>query len=309
MHKLAIPSPPDSVWHLWIFPIRAYAIAILIGICVAMWWGNKRYVRRGGPDGTILDAGVWMVVFGILGARIYHLITSPDAYFGKNGNPWNAFAIWNGGLGIWGAVLAGAITAWFYLHRHGLRLGPFVDSLAPAVLVAQAIGRLGNYFNQELYGKPTTLPWGLEIDSAHLVPGYAPGTLFHPTFLYELLWCLAGAAVLVGLEKKFKLGAGRLAIAYVMVYTLGRVWIENMRIDTAHHFLGLRVNVWMSIIVFLIAAIAFERYSAKVRRNPALGDIYLPGAAPASTSDDSDDDAATASQDTPKPEGSETPLK
>ncbi|MBO9554417.1 prolipoprotein diacylglyceryl transferase [Cellulomonas sp.] len=253
----SIPSPSQGVWHLGPFPVRAYAFAILIGIVVALWMTRRRWVERGGDADTVLEISFWAVPFGILGGRLYHVITSPDAYFGEGGEPWRALAIWEGGLGIWGAVALGAVGAWIGCRRNGVRLAPFADALAPGLLVAQAIGRLGNWFNQELFGGPTSLPWGLQIDDAHLPPGYESGTLFHPTFLYEIVWNLAGAALLLWLDRRYRLGHGRVFWLYVVVYTTGRLWIELLRIDTAHHILGLRLNVWTSIIVGLGALVAF----------------------------------------------------
>ena len=274
----SIPSPPNGVWYLGPFPIRAYAMAILLGILVAVWLTDRRYRARGGPPGTVLDIAYWAVPFGIVGGRIYHVISSPDAYFGPEGDPLQAFAIWNGGLGIWGAIALGTVGALIGMRRKGLRLAPLLDAAAPALLIAQAIGRLGNWFNQELFGAPTTLPWGLEIDAAHLPPGYEVGTLFHPTFLYEMLWNLAAAAVLVWLDRRFRLGHGRVFWAYVMLYTAGRVWIEMLRIDPAELILGVRLNVWTSVLVLAGASIAFVVVG---RRTRGLEDtVALPGRGP-----------------------------
>ncbi|MCR6647344.1 MAG: prolipoprotein diacylglyceryl transferase [Cellulomonas sp.] len=254
----AIPSPSQGVWHLGPFPVRAYAIAILIGIVAAVLITQRRWKERGGDPDQVVEIAFWAVPFGILGGRIYHLITSPDAYFGKGGDPWKAFAIWEGGLGIWGAVALGAVGAWIGCRRLGVRLTVFADALAPGLLVAQAVGRLGNWFNQELFGGPTTLPWGLRVDDAVAVAaGHPAGTLFHPTFLYEMVWNLLGAALLVWADRRFRLGHGRVFWLYVVVYTSGRLWIEALRIDPAHGFLGLRLNVWTSILVGLGALVAF----------------------------------------------------
>jgi len=268
----SIPSPSQGVWHLGPFPVRAYAFAILLGIVVALWMTRRRWVERGGDADTVLEISFWAVPFGILGGRLYHVITSPDAYFGEGGEPWRALAIWEGGLGIWGAVALGAVGAWIGCRRNGVRLAPFADALAPGLLVAQAIGRLGNWFNQELFGGPTTLPWGLQIDDAHLPPGYESGTLFHPTFLYEIVWNLAGAALLIWLDRRYRLGHGRVFWLYVVVYTTGRLWIELLRIDTAHHILGLRLNVWTSIIVGVGALVAFVMVG---RRHPGRDTTLL----------------------------------
>ena len=253
----AIPSPPQAEWHLGPLPLRAYALAILAGIVVAAWMTARRLAVRGGTTADVLEISLWAVPFGIVGGRIYHVISSPQAYFGEGGDPWKAFASWEGGLGIWGAVALGAVGAWIGCRRQGVRFADFADAVAPGLLVAQAIGRLGNWFNQELFGGETTLPWGLEIDDAHLPPGFDPGTLFHPTFLYEMVWNLLAAAVLIWAERRFRLRHGRVFWAYVMIYTLGRLWIELVRIDPASIVLGLRVNVWTSILVFAGALVAF----------------------------------------------------
>jgi len=283
----AIPSPPQAEWHLGPFPVRAYAMAILLGIVAAWWILDRRYTAKGGPKDVALDVAFWMVPFGIVGARIYHVLSSPDAYFGPDGDLVRALYIWQGGLGIWGGVALGAVGAWIGLRRKGLRMAPFADALAPGLLVAQAIGRLGNYFNQELYGAPTTLPWGLRIDDAHLVPGQAPGTLFHPTFLYEMIWNLGAAAVLVWVERRFRLRHGRVFWLYVMLYTAGRVWIEHLRIDDAETVLGLRLNVWTSIVVFLVALVVFVVVGRRTRDVPER--IWLPGREPAAQVEESGD--------------------
>jgi prolipoprotein diacylglyceryl transferase len=258
---LSIPSPSQGVWHLGPLPIRAYALAIILGVVAAVWTGERRWVARGGTEGQIADIALWAVPAGLVGARAYHVATDHDLYFGPGRHPVEALEIWHGGLGIWGAIAGGLLGAWFYCWRHGLLLRPLADALAPGLLLAQAIGRVGNYFNQELYGRPTTLPWGLEIDPAHWPAGrtFASGTVFHPTFLYEALWNLVGIAVLLYLDRRFKLGYGRVFALYVMIYTSGRGWIETFRIDTIEldNVLGLRWGVWMSIVLFVLAAAYF----------------------------------------------------
>ncbi|MFC4555354.1 prolipoprotein diacylglyceryl transferase [Georgenia faecalis] len=292
----SIPSPPESVWYLGPLPIRAYAIAIGLGILAAWWILDRRYTAKGGPPDTAIDVAVWMVPFGIIGGRLYHVFSSPDAYFGPDGNPARIIEIWNGGLGIWGAIPLGGLGAWIALRRRGLRLAPFADALAPGLLVAQGIGRLGNYFNQELYGAPTTLPWGLEIDDRYLRPGYESGTLFHPTFLYEMLWNFAAAAFIIWAQRRFQLKHGRVFWLYVMSYTLGRVWIEYLRIDEAELVLGLRLNVWTSIVVFLVALTFFVIIGRRTRGVPET--LWLPGREPAADDagddDDGDDDDGEA---------------
>ncbi len=253
----SIPSPSQSVWYLGPFPLRAYALCIILGIVVAGWLTAKRIVHRGGTAEQVFDVSFIAVIFGIIGGRLYHVISSPRAYFGEGGDPIKALYIWEGGLGIWGAIALGAVGAWIGCKRVGLRFSSYADAIAPGLLIAQAIGRLGNWFNQELFGGPTTLPWGLEIDDRHLPAGFESGTLFHPTFLYELLWCLAAAAVILWLDKKRDFKPGQVMWLYVMLYTMGRLWIEALRIDDAELILGLRLNIWTSIIIFLVGLVGF----------------------------------------------------
>ena len=210
------------------------------------------------------DIAIWAVPFGIIGGRIYHVITSPQAYFGAGGHPVDALRIWNGGLGIWGAVAFGALGAWIACRRRGIALPPFGDAVAPGLALAQAIGRWGNWFNQELFGRPTDLPWGLEIDPAFRPVGYADASTFHPTFLYESLWLLVMAGILVWADRRFTMGHGRVFALYVLLYTAGRGVIETVRIDEANTILGLRVNVWVSGLVFVAAAI-YLVVSARLR--------------------------------------------
>ena len=252
-----IPSPSTGVWYLGPIPLRAYGIVIAVGMIVGVWWTARRYRARGGDPDVLYDVAMWAIPIGIIGARLYHVITSPEAYFGPGGDPWLIPQIWRGGLGIWGGVGAGALGAFLAVKRAGVCFGPIADSLAPALLVAQAIGRWGNWFNQELFGGPTTLPWGLQIDAAHLPAGYAPGTLFHPAFLYECLWNLAAAALIVWLDRRRRFAAGQVFGLYLMAYTLGRAWIEMLRIDDAHTLGGLRLNVWTSLLVFAVGAALF----------------------------------------------------
>lgn len=296
----SIPSPGESVWHLGPLPLRAYALCIIVGIVVAVWWTAKRYTRAGGDGELVLDAAVWLVPAGIIGGRLYHVLSSPDRYFGADGDLSRIPQIWTGGLGIWGAITVGALVAWWYLRRRNVAFAPFADALAPAVIVAQAIGRLGNWFNQELFGAPTTLPWGLQIDNAHLPTGYAPGTLFHPTFLYELLWNLAVAAFLVFIERRRRLAPGQLFALYVLGYTLGRVWIEMLRIDDAELVFGVRLNVWVSLLVGIGALVAFWWLGRHPRRGLA------PVAAGARDEDGAADGAAAA-DDAPETTAQDVP--
>jgi prolipoprotein diacylglyceryl transferase len=257
----SIPSPSQGVWHLGPLPIRAYALAIILGVVAAVWVGEKRWVARGGTPGQIGDIALWAVPAGLIGARLYHVATDHDLYFGPGKHAVDALKVWHGGLGIWGAIAGGLLGAWLYTSRHNIRLRVLADSLAPGLLLAQAIGRFGNYFNQELYGRPTKLPWGLEIDPSHWPPGrtFPDGTVFHPTFLYEAVWNVLGLALLIWLDRRFKLGFGRAFALYVMIYTAGRGWIESLRIDAIelNDVLGLRWGVWMSIILFAGALLYF----------------------------------------------------
>jgi prolipoprotein diacylglyceryl transferase len=263
-----IPSPTTGVWYVGPFPIRAYAMCILAGIVVAMWLTQRRLETRGGRKGQVLDISAWAVPFGIVGGRIYHLITSPQAYFGEGGQPLNAFKIWEGGLGIWGAVALGAVGAWIGCRRHGVRFGDFADAAAPGILLAQALGRFGNYFNNEIHGSETTLPWGLKVYEWDQQAGHAVtdadgnpvvAGIFHPTFLYEAIFCVLLAVVLIRLDRRFRLRRGQVFALYVAGYPLGRVVIELMRTDDANHILGVRVNVWVSILVFLLGVALFVR--------------------------------------------------
>lgn len=271
----SIPSPSQSVWMLGPIPLRAYALIIVAGIILAWYIGDRRLVKKGGPEDVSMDIAVWMVGFGIIGARLYHVITTPEPYFGPDGDLLKIFRIWEGGLGIWGAIALGAIGALIGCRKHNLRFGTFADAFAPGIVLAQALGRWGNYFNQELFGGPTDLPWALEIDDAHLPAGFESGSTFHPTFLYESLWCVGVFFFLLWAERRFTLGGGQVMLLYVMAYTVGRGWIEYLRIDTANHFFGLRLNVWTSIIVFLAALIVFLWRRRVVLRQPELTDVYL----------------------------------
>ncbi|OKL47622.1 prolipoprotein diacylglyceryl transferase [Boudabousia liubingyangii] len=265
---LSIPSPSQSVWYLGPLPLRAYALFILCGILLTLFWGNKRYADRGGDPELIWEVAIWAVPMGIIGGRLYEVATSPSRYFPPSGSLWLIPQVWLGGMGIMGAIILGCATVWLVMRHHHARVAPFFDSLAPAVLVAQAVGRLGNYFNQELFGLPTTLPWGLQIDDAHLPAGYPSGTLFHPTFLYELIWNLLGALVLVWMGKHLKLYAGQLAWAYLIVYGLGRAWIENVRIDEPAHWVGpLRLASWFALSWVLVGILGW--FWAKYRAEPS----------------------------------------
>lgn len=287
-----IPSPPQGVWYLGPIPIRAYALCIIAGIAAAMWIGIKRYEARGGNPDTIWDAALVAIPAGIIGGRAYHVITDHDKYFGPGKNPWQAFNISAGGLGIWGAVALGALAIWIMMRVKGLPVAPMMDALAPGVILAQGIGRLGNWFNQELYGRPTDVPWALDIyyrvdEAGRYAPlsGRSTGEIIasvHPTFLYELLWNLLIFALLIWADRRFRLGHGRVAWLYVAGYTFGRFFIELMRADDATLILGLRVNTWVSGILFILALVMFATRK-KGRETPEEVDPAYP---PADASDD-----------------------
>ncbi|MBC9712147.1 prolipoprotein diacylglyceryl transferase [Streptomyces sp. TRM66268-LWL] len=259
----SIPSPSKGELDLFGIPLRGYAFAIIIGVFVAVWIGGKRWVARGGKPGTVADIAVWAVPFGLVGGRLYHVITDNDLYFGEGRNWVDAFKIWEGGLGIWGAIALGALGAWIGCRRRGIPLPAWADAVAPGIALAQAIGRWGNWFNQELYGRSTDLPWALEITRSD--GGRVPGT-YHPTFLYESLWCIGVALLVIWADRRFKLGHGRAFALYVAAYCVGRGWIEYMRVDDVqlNDVLGLRFNVWTSIVVFVLAVV-YMVVSARLR--------------------------------------------
>jgi prolipoprotein diacylglyceryl transferase len=278
----SIPSPDWSGFDIPLpwgsLRIHAYALCILAGIIVGLWLTSLRWARRGAPEGSLWDIVIWAIPFGIIGGRLYHVVSSPDAYFGPGfdgtGDLWLIPQIQRGGLGIWGAVVLGVLGAWIGCRRAGVKLTAFLDAAAPGLLLAQAVGRWGNYFNQELFGGPTTLPWGLQIDAdnANFPAGLPADTLFHPTFLYESLWNIAGVMILLALDRKFHFRRGRLFWLYAVYYTLGRVWIEAMRIDDAEQInlfgMTARLNVWTSIFVFVVALAVFVLLGMKGRPEP-----------------------------------------
>lgn len=307
----AIPAPVWSGFDLGPLRIHAYALCILLGIVAAIWLTDRRWKRRGGPEGSIWDIAIWAIPFGIIGGRLYHVFSSPEAYFGPGFNGTGNLAlipqIWLGGLGIWGAVVLGVVGAWIGCRRAGVKISAFIDVAAPGILLAQAIGRWGNYFNQELFGGPTTLPWGLHVDAAFVPVGFSPETLFHPTFLYECIWNLLGVVALLMLDRKFRLRGGRLFLLYAMIYTAGRVWIELLRIDTAEQitFFGIttRLNVWTSILVFLVALLLFLLLTFLRRgSSSSLESVYLAGREPAIDSGVAVDDGAAVPESGPADE-------
>lgn len=311
MAPTSIPSPSWSGFDIPLpggsLRIHAYALCILLGIILGLWLTAVRWKRRGTPEGSLWDIAIWAIPFGIVGGRLYHVISSPEAYFGPGFNGTGDLSlipqIWRGGLGIWGAVVLGVVGAWIGCRRSGVKLTAFLDAAAPGLLLAQAIGRWGNWFNQELFGGPTTLPWGLQIDpsSPNFPAGMPSGTLFHPTFLYESVWNLIGVAILLVLDRRFHFRRGRLFWLYAVYYTLGRVWIESLRIDDAEQIslfgITTRLNVWTSIFVFVAALIIFIVLGLRGRPEPDTA--YLAGREPAAAIADEDESAGHSDGDKP----------
>ena len=278
----SIPSPEWSFFdvnffNLATFRIHAYALCILAGIILATIITSRRLTKRGAEPGVVLDIILWAVPLGIVGARIYHVLTHPGDYFFEGANLWEVFAIWNGGNAIFGSLIGGAVGAYIGCRMAGIRFWTFADAVAPALLVAQATGRLGNWFNHELFGLPTTLPWGLEIESGNAAfpVGLPADTLFHPTFLYEIIWNLIGVAVILYLERKFRLRFGQTLGVYLIWYGLGRSFFESIRIDPSEIYFGIRTNVWAALaaIVLGLVIILVQRH-----RHPGLElSAYVPG--------------------------------
>jgi phosphatidylglycerol---prolipoprotein diacylglyceryl transferase len=242
----SLPSPPSNAIHIGPLQLRAYGLSIALGVLAAIWIAQRRWSDRGGDPADLTLLALWSVAAGLIGARIYHVITDYQRFEGR----WlHTFAVWEGGLGIPGGLIAGVLTGAWIAHRRGLPVAQLLDVVAPAIPVAQAIGRLGNWFNQELYGRPTNLPWGLHIDPEHRPAGYQHIATYHPTFLYEALWNLALAGLLILYERRHPAARpGRLFALYVAGYALGRLWVEALRIDPASRIAGLRVNIWVSIL-------------------------------------------------------------
>ncbi|MFD0774507.1 prolipoprotein diacylglyceryl transferase [Streptomonospora algeriensis] len=286
----AFPSPEVSSISLGPVTIHFYALCILAGVFAAVFWSERRWAAMGGEKGTIVDLAVPAVLLGLLGGRIYHVISDYQLYFGPGRNPVEALYITNGGLGIWGAVPLGALGVWWVARRRGLSLSKLSFAIAPTIPLAQALGRWGNYFNQELFGRPTDLPWAVHISLDYTYnaegaprPGMQPlpgdpteyYSTYHPTFLYESLWCLALAVLLAWLGRRYgdRLDGGRLFSVYIMGYCVGRFWIEYLRVDPAHEILGLRLNNWTSVLVFA-AALAYFVWAG--RRLDAFSSRVVP---------------------------------
>lgn len=279
----SIPSPELQEIPFWPRPIQIYAICIIVGIIFAGIWTARRIGRRGGERGAVFDFLVWSVVLGIVGARLYHVLTHWGMYFRQGHEWWNPFVqdaiwnIWDGGIAIFGALIGGALGVLVASRLTGIRFFSFADALVPGLLIGQAFGRLGNWFNHELFGGPTTLPWGLEIDpgNAAFPIGLPPGTLFHPTFLYEILWNLAGIVVLLVIERKWRPRWGRFFGLYLVWYGIGRAMIESLRVDPSFTLLGLRTNVLAALVAIVLGIVIIV---VQGRRHQGLEvTVYLPG--------------------------------
>ena len=265
---IAFPTPTQSALEIGPLTIHYYALCIITGIAIAIWLGDKRFrAKTANGQSVVSEVAITAVPAGIIGGRIYHVISSPAAYFGSEGNPIDAFKIWEGGLGIWGAISIGLFGA--YLRYKSLQkrielpsFAVFADALAPGILFAQAIGRVGNWFNGELFGRPLDTWWALEVPFKYRPFGYSEIESFHPTFLYEAIWCVLVAVVLMKFGKSLK--AGQVFAAYVFAYCCGRFFIELIRTDTANTIAGLRVNVWVSVIVGVGSALVYARASRKI---------------------------------------------
>lgn len=297
----SIPSPPENTFSLW--PggptIYYYALCIIAGIIAATLLTNHRLTKRGAEPWIVIDIVIIAVPLAIIAARFYHVFTHPNDYFGEGINTWNPFqpgsiwAIWEGGIAIYGALIGGAVGAWLGCRWTKIRFWSFADALAPGLLLAQALGRFGNWFNHELFGLPTDVPWGLEIESDNpaFPPGLADGTLFHPTFLYEVIWNGLGVLVLLWLGRNLYFQWGRLFAIYLIWYSAGRIVWESIRIDPSEIILGLRSNVWAAIIGVVVGIVILI---VQTRRHPGReASVYQPGYSR------KDVDADVQSQDNP----------
>ena len=269
MITASIPSPSQSLIEVGPLTFHFYALCIILGVVAAVYIGNRRFVAAGGSRGVVSDVAVIAVPAGIIGGRLYHVITSPQQYFGANGNWIEVFYIWKGGLGIWGAISLGFAGAYFAYKRHPrnnqISFAVFADALAPGLLVAQAIGRWGNWFNKELFGRPLDAPWALEIPVQYRPIGFTSSPTFHPVFLYESIWCLVVAAMLITYFKGRNLRPGSIFALYVGFYSFGRGLIESIRIDEANLIFGLRLNLWTSGLLLLGSLIYLRNRNLRSR--------------------------------------------
>jgi prolipoprotein diacylglyceryl transferase len=277
-----LPSPSRGVLHLGPFPLRGYAFCIILGVVVAVVVGNRRFVARGGRAGVVADVATIAVPFGLVGARVYHCITSPSLYLD---HPVRVLYVWEGGLGIPGGILGGVLAGWLVCRRRGIRPGAFADAIAPGVALAQAVGRPYSSWLNQLPNRPTTLPWGLEIDPEHRPARYADVATFHPTFLYESIWDVGVALVVIWADRRWRLSGGRAFALYLALYAIGRSWVEALRVDDATRFFGMRLNDYVMAVVLAgsVAYLVARRHTPReqdVQRDepPAGGPAAGPGA-------------------------------
>jgi prolipoprotein diacylglyceryl transferase len=263
-----LPSPSANGVSIGPLRLHVYGLLIACGIAAAIWLAQRRWERIGGEPGTMAALALWGVPGGLIGARLYSLLTSWGV--DTNGHWYRALGIWRGGLGIWGGVVGGIALGAVGVRRHHLPLRPLLDCVAPAFAIGQAIGRWGNYFNQELYGRPSKLPWAVKIDNPG--PPYLPHSTFQPTFLYESIWDLVVLGLVVWVERRFRIRRGYLIAAYAAFYTFGRFWTEYLRIDNAHRFWGLRLNDWTSIVVFVVATVVLLTRGRATEGDDCAGD-------------------------------------
>jgi prolipoprotein diacylglyceryl transferase len=267
-----IPSPSSGSIHLGPLRLNAYGLMIAIGVIVAVRIAGRRAENKGvGTTEDISSIAMWAVPAGVIGGRAYHVLTDYERFQGQ----WfDAIKIWQGGLGIWGGVTAGVAVGWWCARRRGLDAWWIISCAAPAIAIAQAIGRWGNWFNQELFGRPTTLPWALEVSNNVAVKaGYMAGTTFHPTFLYESVGCIVLAWLLIRLERRITPARGRLFAWYVAGYTVLRFGTESIRIDSAHHVGGMRLNQWVAIGVFAAAVMFLVVDRLRSRETPEASTV------------------------------------
>ncbi len=292
---LFIPSPSISSFQLGPLTIHIYALCLITGIIAAWVLGLRRWRARGGGQESFETVLIWAIPIGILGARLYHVLTHLGDYFAPGRNPWSVFFIWEGGIAIYGAIGFGALAAWLVARRLGIAFAALADSLAPGIAIGQALGRFGNWFNQELYGQPTDLPWGLEIDEAHRAPGFEQYATFHPTFLYESLWNLFVAGVLLWADRRFRLGRGKVFALYIALYGFGRIFTEQLRLDYSYDVFGpIRFNAAVAI---LICAAGVLLFAWLVKYRPGREDVVEPEPAPPAAGAD-----GAANEQEPEPE-------
>jgi prolipoprotein diacylglyceryl transferase len=262
------------VWHLGALPVRGYALCIVLGVIAAVWIADRRYLRAGGQRGVIIDVATWAVPLGLVGARAYSVLTDYELYFGGRRDWLNVLKVWDGGIGMPGGIALGLAGAWIACRRAGVPLAPVAGAAAPAVAVGQAIGRWGNWFNQELYGRPSSLPWALQISPAHRLPGYESFATFQPVFLYESVWDLLTAVLVIWAARRFRLTGDRAFALYVALYSAGMFATQSVRIDYSHHIAGLRVNQWVAVLAFAIAV--GYLYRTGVPAVPRAGSSHSP---------------------------------